>query len=195
MLCLGIVVSVTWIDLPLARFFAGFQSAGHVLRDPHVKIPVLFVLACLGVAAGAAYRLLGRRPPRPVEAAMFAGIAMLISMTLTEEILKPIFSRPQPIDYLLHGETGFHWLHWNYGRNSFPSGHATQASALLAVAWAYYPRLRWVYAGAFAALSLALMVGEWHFLGDILAGGLVGSGAAALTLRYGAFLAGGKRPA
>lgn len=185
LLCLGTVVSVLWVDHPLARVLADFSGARLLLRNPHVHFPLFVVLACGGIGAGLGYRLLGLRLPRPVEAAMFAGAAILIAMVLTEDVLKPIFSRPQPITYLLHGSSGFHWFHWNYSRNSFPSGHATEASALFGVGWAYYPRLRWVFVALFTLLALALMLGQWHFLGDILAGALVGSGVAALTLHFG----------
>lgn len=178
LLCLallaGIVACIAWIDRPLARFMADF-ALGHVLvTTPAVRLPVMIALAAAGVLAGAAFLLAGRRLPKWIEAAMLAGIAALLALWLTHDLLKPLFGRIVPVDYLKSGRYAFHWFHSSGGYDSFPSGHAARAAAILTVLWVYFPRGRWLYAGAMATLTVALMMGRWHFLSDVLAGGLVG---------------------
>lgn len=58
--------------------------------------------------------------------------------------------------------------------NSFPSGHAASAFALAAVFAAYYPRWRWVFYLGAGAVCLARMHLDAHYLGDVVAGGLIG---------------------
>ena len=178
----GICASVLWIDQPLARGLAKLGAAHAVFTASPVRLPVMIVFAYVSVAIGLGHILIGRRLPKAVLATMLAGIALLISLWLTHEVLKPLFGRTIPSVYLRTGHSGFHWLHRGVKYASFPSGHATQAGAILSVFWALYPRGRPLYALAMLALAFALMLGEWHYLGDILAGGLVGAVTGTLLL-------------
>ncbi len=182
-LALATLVSVLWIDRPLALFFAQFHLGHAVFTNPSLTLPVMIVIAWAGVLTGAEF-LVARRPmPRWIEAGMLAGIALLASLWLTHEVLKPIFGRSVPSLLIQRGQYGFHWFHHGHPFGSFPSGHTDQAAAILTVAWLYFPRWRWVYLGLLGLLALALMLGQWHFLGDILAGAMVGAGAGALAVR------------
>ena len=171
----GITASVLWIDLPLARFFAGFGLWHAVFTSAPVKLPVMTILAAVGPLVGLSFLVAGRKLPRWAEAAMLAGIAMLVSQWLTHDLLKPAFGRVVPSIYLETGRHGFYWFHGGLSYGSFPSGHSVEAAAMLAVASAYYPRGQWAYGAMMALLALALMLGQWHYLGDILAGATVGS--------------------
>lgn len=179
----GIAVAVLWVDRPLAHFMAQFHFGHAVFTNSAVKLPVMTALAIAGLLLGLGYLVARRRLPRWVEAAMLAGVAVLAGQLLTHELLKPVFGRVVPDIYLRTGHHGFHWFHRSLSLGSFPSGHATEAGALLSVAWAFYPRWRWVYGGLMALLALGLMLGQWHYLGDIIAGTAVGTAVAAVVLR------------
>jgi membrane-associated phospholipid phosphatase len=47
-------------------------------------------------------------------------------------------------------------------------------SALITVFLIYYPRFRPIYVVVIAAMAGGLIVGNYHFLGDVLAGSFVG---------------------
>ena len=181
-LLVGIVVSVLWIDRPLAEGLAKFGLGLDLFSSDPVKWPVMIYLGYVGVALGAGYVIAGWHRPRWVEAAMLAGLALLLGNLLTHDLLKPIFGRTVPSEYLRTGRHGFHWFHGGSRFEAFPSGHSTQAMAMLSVVWAFYPRLRWLCAVLMAVLAMALMLGQWHFLGDILAGSCVGAMAGVVVL-------------
>jgi membrane-associated phospholipid phosphatase len=176
------LASVLWIDRPLARLLAEFGLGRAVFTSSPVTAPVMIVLAYAGLLLGLGFLITGRKLPKCVEAAMLAGTALLLGLWLTHELLKPLFGRSLPSHYLRTGRYGFHWFHGGMAFGSFPSGHSTQAAAMLSVFWMFYPRWRWLYALLMGLLALALMLGQWHYLGDIFAGTLVGCAAGAATM-------------
>lgn len=179
----SLAVSMRYVDRPLARAMASFHTFRALLAGTPVELPVMVVLATLAVLLGAAYLMLAKPLPRWVAAGMLAGLALAWSLCLVEFVLKPLFGRTLPSAYLRIGQYGFHWFRSGRAFGSFPSGHADQASAILSVLWVVYPRWRWAYAAAFSALAIALMVGEWHFLSDIVAGGYIGTTAGLVVMR------------
>lgn len=180
---LAIAVSVRFIDSTLARTLADAHLARAWLTRDLFRLPVLVVLAYAALAVGLAH-LVARRPlPRWAVAGMLAGLALVVSLALVENVLKPLFGRTIPSVYLRSGRGGFHWFHAGWPFQSFPSGHAVQATAIIAVFWHFYPRGRWFYAATLVLLAAALMLGRWHFLGDILAGGFIGAWAGVLVIR------------
>ena len=176
LLCIG------YVDRPLARILGAHSPFHHFLTAPSLNAPILIVLAAAALMLALGYRALGQPFPRWMVAATIAGLALMLSVTLTELVLKPVFGRTLPSAYLHGGEYGFHWFHPGRQFGSFPSGHSDQVAAILAVFWAFYPRWRWLYAAVFLLLSLALMAGQWHFLSDIIAGAYVGVAAGAVTM-------------
>ena len=58
---------------------------------------------------------------------------------------------------------------------SFPSGHAAVVFSVAAILWFSYPRWRWCYALACAAMSVALVALNYHFVGDVVGGAALGS--------------------
>jgi membrane-associated phospholipid phosphatase len=180
---LVVIAVVHYVDRTLAQAAAGLQLFRSALTSAPVGLPIMIALAIIGVATGAAY-LLARRPmPRWAAAAMLAGLALAWSVCLVEFVLKPVFGRVVPTIFLSGGPYGFFWFHRGTIFGSFPSGHSDQAAAILSVLWVYYPAWRWAYLAAFALLACALIIGEWHFLGDILAGGYIGTVSGLLITR------------
>lgn len=190
----AITLSVRFIDRPLAEALAETHLARAWLVGPEVQWPVLEVLSYAALVIGVAHLVVGRPLPRWTVAGMLAGLALVVSLALVENVLKPIFGRTVPSVLLKSGRGGFHWFRYGGALQSFPSGHSDQAAAILTVLWHYYPRGRWLYIAAVVLLAIALMLGEWHFLGDIVAGCLVGvwvgvivqQGWAAVTARANA---------
>jgi membrane-associated phospholipid phosphatase len=187
-----VAVCIRYIDPPLAHLAARLHFIQAILAAAPVGLPVLDTLSALAVLLGAGYLATGKPLPKWLTAAMLAGLALVCSVCLIEFVLKPVFGRAVPPLYLRYGDYGFHWFHRSVEFGAFPSGHADQAMSIVAVLWVYYPRWRWVYVGAFLLLAGALIVGEWHYLSDIVAGGFIGTVAGVLMMHI--WRAYGKNP-
>jgi membrane-associated phospholipid phosphatase len=82
------------------------------------------------------------------------------------------------------GDYGFHPFQSAGDAGSFPSGHAARIVGFLWVFWIAMPRGRWLYAILAAPMLLALIGMNYHFVGDVIAGSVLGGivGAFAITL-------------
>jgi membrane-associated phospholipid phosphatase len=52
----------------------------------------------------------------------------------------------------------------------FPSGHMTVVTSFVTAVWIYYPRWRLFSGVALISLAAALLLTNYHFLGDVIAG-------------------------
>jgi membrane-associated phospholipid phosphatase len=77
--------------------------------------------------------------------------------------------------------SGFHWFHGGGDYNGFPSGHMTVFTAFFAAIWMYYPRHRRLCFGTMLTLAIALIVTDYHFLSDVIAGAYLGLIATSLA--------------
>jgi membrane-associated phospholipid phosphatase len=164
------VLSVHYLDQPVAAAAAakfGFPRP-DLLSYPWLTLALMF--AVLVIAERTAE---GRSISRMSRALALSGFALAWGVCTTEFLLKPLFGRVPPSDWFVHGTTVFRWLS-RADDASFPSGHAVQMAAVATVFWDAYPQWRWVYAGATLVLSMALVVGNWHYLSDVIAGLFVG---------------------
>jgi membrane-associated phospholipid phosphatase len=111
---------------------------------------------------------------------MLASLSLIVA-ELTKTQLKLFFGRTWPDtfvndnpSFLRDGVYGFNLFHGGRGYASFPSGHTAVTCAVITVLWIYYPRWRPLYALAVFAVGVGLIGANYHFLGDVIAGGFVG---------------------
>jgi membrane-associated phospholipid phosphatase len=108
--------------------------------------------------------------------ALAATIAVAI-----KDLLKEAFGRTWPETWshgnpsLIHdGIYGFSPFHGGEGWSSFPSGHTAAIAAVAGVLWWRLPDLRWLWGLLVGLTAFGLVAGNIHFLGDVMAGGLLG---------------------
>jgi membrane-associated phospholipid phosphatase len=82
-----------------------------------------------------------------------------------------------------NGAYGFHPFHSGAAYGSFPSGHTARTLAIAAAVWIAYPGWRWACVVASMAVALGLLGMNYHFVGDVIAGGFVGGIVGAYTTR------------
>lgn len=87
-------------------------------------------------------------------------------------LIKHVVGRPRPkfihtgaVDLSPFGGSGW---------DSFPSGHATSAVAIAAVLAIRFPRGRWIFIGAAAAIAASRILRGAHFLTDTVGGAALG---------------------
>ena len=83
------------------------------------------------------------------------------------------------------GAYGFHPFEVGDDIGSFPSGHAARIAGFFSVFWLAMPRGRWLYAILAVPMLIALVAMNYHFVGDVIAGSVLGAivGAWAARLR------------
>ncbi len=171
---LSIVLSYLVLDERTALFVKKLWIFNEHLTLLFLDIPdVLFFLVCLITgAAWIAFFYLTRKGIYNRQTRFFQLIAVSVPLAnMVKSLLKYTFGRITTRFWLLHPHAHeFHWLHGTGNYTGFPSGHMAVLTVFVAALWVYYPRRRTVYLFFLAALALALIVTNYHFISDIIAG-------------------------
>jgi lipid A 4'-phosphatase len=175
---LAIVLSVLYLDRPLAIFF-------HA-RSEQLRAVFTFITQ-FGLSAGylygaaitfAALRIAARLPriaalSDRLRAYSYVPLFFFMAIAvpgLAVDILKVVFGRARPKLLFGNGEYGFTWFGTQADYWSFPSGHTTNAVAIALAVTMIWPRYR-VPAAIFAVLIAASrVIITAHYLSDVIMG-------------------------
>jgi membrane-associated phospholipid phosphatase len=104
--------------------------------------------------------------------------------TLATIVLKYALGRgsPDPL-FLREGLYGFRPLKGGSNWHSFPSGTAAISTAILSVLWIFLPRWRAIVLAIGALLCAAVVVTNYHWVGDVIAGVFLGALIGRITVR------------
>jgi membrane-associated phospholipid phosphatase len=186
-------LSTLWLDRPIAfwvhdRFGEVFEQHRMTARLADTRILSLsFVATCWFIICGVF--ALTRRYFSRVEAIIaLSAISMLATVVLKDE-LKVVFGRTWPASWqpgilslVGNGAYGFHFFHSGKSFESFPSGHAAIAAAILSIPWLLVPNLRLICAICILAVDCGLVALNLHFLSDVIAGSFTGFSAGLFTV-------------
>jgi membrane-associated phospholipid phosphatase len=176
-----VVVCYFWVDRPVAwfvhnhRFFPPDLLKWPPLASKWLKgvAPLAIVLAVLWWAC---------KPGDRLQRVLVAISANLIVTTVLKQLLKWSSGRYWPETWqsgnrslIGSGDYGFNPFHHGAAYEAFPSGHAATICAVLSILWLSYPRWRWLYAIIGAIACIALVGMNYHFVGDVVAGVMLGS--------------------
>ena len=141
--------------------------------------PWLPVAGLVLIGGGVAF-LAGWRPGPRGRTVLGAAIAVLLTRVAVDE-LKFVFGRPWPETWIDRNPSwigtrtfGLFPFHGGRGFQSFPSGHAADIAAPAAVFARLLPRAWPLAAAAIVAVGAGLVVSDYHFVSDVLAGAYVG---------------------
>jgi membrane-associated phospholipid phosphatase len=188
---LAVLACWAWVDRPLALWLhahrwiapgrAAFRPLTHI-PDPLVPLGSGAFLV-LGLSA-----LAGRRLPKFGSSVVLCCLSVVTTETVKNG-LKWAFGRAWPDSWrgsesslVRDGDYGFHWFAGVESQNSFPSGHMAAAASVLAILWMYYPGTRPFCAGAALLIAAALVVSNFHFIGDVVAGAFLGMFVTRMTV-------------
>jgi membrane-associated phospholipid phosphatase len=170
-----------FLDRPLSTF--AFQNF-HETRGPFVAITHFLdwmelgavLILCWAAVIFAFGRTLG---PRGL-LALRTTLALFLAIGV-KELAKLAFGRTWPEtwvcgnpSFIRDGAFGFTPFHGGAGWSAFPSGHETVVCAVAGCLWVLTPRLRPLCVVAAAAMAIGLLGANYHWLSDVLAGGLLG---------------------
>jgi membrane-associated phospholipid phosphatase len=185
---LAVVISVTWLDKPIAYFahdvFGQSGTLGFV--SEFTGTPSFFSPLATFILVIFIVRRLAFRPFGEFDIVLIVCDFSIVLAKLIVPPLKFVFGRTWPLYHhpslIGDGVYGFNFFHAGPAFESFPSGHMTSIFALVVVLWICYPRFWPTYVACMAAMGGALIAGNYHFLSDVIAGGFVGSSAAMLMV-------------
>ncbi|MEW6720778.1 MAG: phosphatase PAP2 family protein [Thermodesulfobacteriota bacterium] len=180
-------VCVAYLDEPLALAIDGFRRSSPFLNRYTDDLPDLLLPFVLILSAWmwTAWFLRVRRGFRDERAAFyrFAG-TVLPAAHVAKAAFKTLFGRVETRAWLRDPlPDGFHWFNSGNGHSGFPSGHMTVIAAVAAACWIHFPEHRPLLIFAPLLLGAALVVTNYHFLGDVVAGGYLGLAVAAAIRR------------
>lgn len=163
-------ICILFVDRPVSSWAAGLFGFPRpvLLNYPWLTLAAMFaILAMAGRAAQ------GRGLSHLARALVLSGFALAWGVCTTEYLLKPVFGRQPPSDWVSHGTYVFSWL-FQTDNGTFPSGHAVQLAAVATVFWRAYPGWRWLCIAAPLFFSAVFVLGNWHYVSDVVAGLFLG---------------------
>jgi membrane-associated phospholipid phosphatase len=196
LLCLALVLfCYFFLDQPVAFFvheqdFAQYAVLKWLTYPPPILqawVPVVLVALMLRRACG---------PFRRWEKALLAASVAMVLADQCRQTLAFGCGRYWPETWIDNnpslirdGAYGFHPFHSGTEYGSFPSGHTARTLAIAAVIWLAYPGWRWACIVASVAVSMGLLGMNYHFVGDVVAGGFVGAIVGTYVVYFGALTA------
>lgn len=187
----AVVVCYYWIDRPVA-FFVRDQGLNQyrVFKWLTYPPPIVETWAPAVLVLWAARR--ARGPAARWQTVLAASCLSLIVADACRESLGDACGRYWPATWhddnpslLGTGAYGFHPFVAGDDVGSFPSGHAARVLGMASVWWLAAPRVRTLLALLSAPLLASLVLMNYHFVGDVIGGsvlgGIVGAYAARLA--------------
>jgi membrane-associated phospholipid phosphatase len=173
-----ILCSYYFLDARTALFVNEVWMSHARLSVFSANIPdFLFPMVCLitGIA-WTAYFYLTHKGIYNTHTRFFQLVAITIPLTFfLKSALKHAVGRIDTRFWLRHpGFDQFHWFHGRGNYTGFPSGHMAVFMALVIALWTFYPRYQSAYFGFLSVLALALIVTNYHFISDVIAGAYLG---------------------
>ena len=184
-----VCASIQWLDKPIALEVRAIFGQ-RILPVGLTESP----LTSTSLAAALAFVVFGILATMGHKFSKFgATIAICVISTLAalviKDQLKVVFGRTWPdtwapgiVSFLGNGVYGFHFFHSGKSFESFPSGHATVAAAVLSVPWILFPRLRALCSTGMLAVDVGLVALNLHFLSDTIAGTFLGFSTGLFTI-------------
>jgi hypothetical protein len=178
LILLLVIGSYYLLDARIALFVKKIWAFNAHLSVFSANVPdILFPIVCVVTgSAGAAYLFLVHKGIYNIHTRFFLLVASTVPFVFfLKSALKFIVGRINTRFWLLHLRyENFHWFHGKGNYSSFPSGHMAVFTVLAAALWHFYPRYRVAYLGFLSALALFLLLTNYHFLSDIIAGAYLG---------------------
>lgn len=180
-----------YVDRPVA-FFVHQSGVSKFEAFRLLTLPPPIAQRCSPLALAALLVLRAFRPWKRWQLALFVSCVSLIIADQCRQSLGEAFGRYWPQTWhddnpslIGTGTYGFDPFPAGGDVGSFPSGHAARIAGFAGVWWIAYPKSRIAWVLVCLPMLASLVAMNYHFVGDILAGILLG----ALVAAYSAALA------
>jgi len=172
-----IILSIQLFDLPLAAWIAEYVGTYlPYVKTSNIRDQLLMIVITLTSLSWMAYfyfvyqNIFDHR----TFFCRISGTVLPLSFAL-KTVLKWMFGRTETHTWLSdNSQYSFHWFAGTKGFQGFPSGHMLVFTPIFLALWHFYPRYRLYYGALWLCLAVALLITEYHFLSDVLAGVYIG---------------------
>jgi membrane-associated phospholipid phosphatase len=167
------------LDVPVARHVWG--AARHLSAlNAAFGAAVILTLESAVVLALVFARLTRGHLSRLAETLGVACLASICAYGINDQVLKPFFGVPGPLEVVQGARHGFN-LAMGLAGCSFPSGHMVLAGAFAGAFIRLYPTSIRALSGLLLFAAALLVVGDWHFISDVITGTFIGVSAGMLA--------------
>ena len=172
-------LSFAYLDVPTARHF---WDTGRYLQPLNSGLGAAVLLSCkCALAVGLVLsRLIRGHLSRLGSTLVIACLASICTYAINDIVLKPWFGVPVPSAVMAGAAHRFDFFAAP-GNYSFPSGHMALAASFAGVCMSLYRVALWSWGVLLVLAAVLLVVGDWHFVSDVIAGCFVGLTAGLLT--------------
>lgn len=172
-------LSFAVLDVPVAHRLWKFGRHLSSLNEAF-GATVLLTLEAAVVLSLVIARLMRGHISRFSEAVAIACLASICAYGVNDQILKPFFGVVAPVD-VVHGAAHTFNLALGLGNSSFPSGHMVLAGAFAGVLMRLYRASIRPLSGLLLLAAALLVIGDWHFISDVITGAFLGVSAGLLA--------------
>ena len=172
-------LSFAHIDVPLALHFRYGSRFLKPLNTAFGAAVILSVESAVTLGLILA-RVVRGHISRFGEALAIACLASICAYSINSQVLKPFFGVPTPAEVLQGARHTFNFMTGS-GESSFPSGHMVLAGTFAGVFMRLYKSSIPSLTALLALAAGLLVVGDWHFLSDVIEGTFVGVSAGFLA--------------
>ena len=178
--CAASLASIAFVDRPAAQLTHDvFHGDRMFVALTHIVDPLL-PAASLGLLGLGGAMLAGWRPGPVWRIVLCACLAVLATVAVKDQA-KYAFGRLWPEtwvnrnpSWIADGAYGFFPFHGGTGWTSFPSGHMAVVTAPMAVVWRSLRAWRVLTLVPIGLVAVGLYGADYHFVGDMIAGTLLG---------------------
>jgi len=178
--CAAVVAfSFVHIDVPTAVHFWKVGRLLRLLNDAFGAAIVLSAESAVILAMVLARLVRGHISAFGATLAV-ACLTSMCAYGINSHVLKVFFGVPNPTDVMLGARHSFNlWM--GSESSSFPSGHIVLAGAFAGVFMRLYSASIWPLSALLLLAAGLLLIGDWHFLSDVVAGMFFGISAGILA--------------
>ena len=179
-MCAGLAwLSFVYFDVPVATHVYGLLRSTEGLGTGFGSDVLLGIEAAVVLGLVVSRMRQGHLSPFR-EAVLLACLSSICAYAINDGTLKFIFGVPNPTAMLDGARHSFHFLKGSPSCG-FPSGHMVLAGAFAGVFMRLYRRSILPLSGLLLVAVVLLIVGDWHFISDVIAGTFLGVSAGLLA--------------
>lgn len=176
---LAVVVTFRYFDVPIAARVQGILSSTQTLATGFASAVLLSIETAVSLVLILIRIIRGRLSPL-AKATMLACLTSICAYAISDSTLKFFFGVPNPAAVLHGARHAFH-LFDGSTKSSFPSGHMVLAGSFAGVFMRFFRRSILPLSVLLLIAAVLLIVGDWHFVSDVIAGTFLGVSAGLLA--------------